>query len=144
MRALRLARVVAEAEALRWRHLLRRQRTRVVLGAIAGIFGLACVAALHVAAGLALMRVLEPLYAVLVVAGVDLVIAAALGALAARDVPGAVEREALQLRETAQAEIVEAATATLVLAPVVRALGARKASGLALAAVLLRYLIRRR
>lgn len=144
MRALRLARVVAEAEALRWRHLLRRQRTRVVLGAIAGMFGLACVAALHIAAGLALTRVLEPLYAVLVVAGVDLVIAAALGALAARDVPGAVEREALQLRETAQAEIVEAATATLVLAPMVRALGARKASGFALAAVLIRYLTRRR
>ena len=115
-----------------------------MLGAIAGVFGLSGLIALHVAGGLALVRVLQPLYAVLVVAGVDLLIAVVLGALAARDVPGPVEREALQLRETAQAEIVEAATATLVLAPLVRGLGGRKASTLALAAVLIRYLARRR
>jgi hypothetical protein len=144
MRALRLARIVAEAEALRWRHLLRRQRTRVVLGAIAALFLLAALAALHAAAVLALMRIVAPIYAVLSLAGADFVIAAALGAVAARDAPGPIEREAIQVREIARAEIVNAAAATASLAPLVRSLGARKAYGLALAALTARYLTARR
>jgi hypothetical protein len=144
MRALRLARIVAEAEALRWRHLLRRQRMRVVLGAIAAAFLLACLVAVHAAAVLALMRIAAPLSAVLIVAGVDFVIALVVGSIAARDVPGPIEREAIQVRDIARAEIVDAAAATASIAPLIRSLGARKAYGLALAALTARYLTARR
>lgn len=145
MRSLQLARIAAQAEGLRWRGLLRRQAIRVALGVVAAVFALACLAALHVAAAIALLHQQVPLlYAVLIVAAVDLVIALVLALLAARDVPGPVEREAVQVREAARKQVLEAAALTTLAGPALRLLGARKFYGLALAALTARYLGGRR
>lgn len=108
MRAIRLARVAAQAEALRLRHLLRRQVTRVALAAVAAVFALGALIALHIAGAMALAEHISVIQSVLVVAGADAVVAIVLLAVAARDVPGAVEREALQLRRTAVAQAMDA------------------------------------
>jgi hypothetical protein len=141
MRSLRLARIAAQAELLRLRRFTRRQVVRVILGAIALVFLLACLAALHVAGYFGLRRAdILPVYAALIVAGVDFLIAAVLGLLAARDTPDRVEREALQVRRSAQEQLIEAATMTAVIGPILRSLGTRKVYGLALAALTARYL----
>jgi hypothetical protein len=144
MRSLRLARIAAQAELLRLRRLGRRQAMRAVMGAIALFFLVACLAALHFAIYFALQQVLAPVYAVLIVAGIDLVIAAFFGVLAMRDVPDRVEREALMVRQSAQQQLAEAAAMTAVVGPVLRAIGIRKVYGLALAALTARYLTGRR
>ncbi len=108
MRAIRLARVAAQAEALRLRQLLRRQVTLVALAAFAGVFALGALIALHIAGAGALAEHISVIQSVLVVAGADAVVAIVLLAVAARDVPGAVEREALQLRRTAVAQAMDA------------------------------------
>jgi hypothetical protein len=63
-----------------------------------------------------------PIQAVLIVAGIDVVLAVVLGLLAARDVPGRVEREALQVRVQAIEEAVETVVVVSLLR---RLLGAR-------------------
>jgi len=115
MRSLSLARIAAQAELLRLRHLLRRQAVRVVLGAAAALFLLATLAGLHVAGALALAEHVTTIQAVLIVAAVDAVLAIALGLLAARDAPSAVEREALQVRRAATDQLVETVVLTALL-----------------------------
>ncbi len=144
MRSFRLARIAAQAELLRLRHLLRRQAVRAALGAIALVFLLACLGALHVVSYLALRLRLDALTSAAIVAGADLLLALIFGGLALRDSPGRVEQEALLLRQTAQAQMMEAAAATIILGPVLRLLGVRKLYGLALAALTALYLGRRR
>lgn len=141
MRSLRLARVAAQAELLRLRRLARRQAVRAVCGAIALVFLLACLTALHVAGYLALLRAgIAPLWAVLIVAGFDLAVGLVLLGLAARDVPDRIEREALQVRQAAQQQLAEAAAMTALVGPLLRSLGAKKIYGLTLAALTARYL----
>lgn len=140
MRSLQLVRIAAQAEGLRLRRLARRQVGRAILGATAGVFGLALIACLHVAAVLALTNRVQPLYAVLIVAGVDLLVAGALGLMAAHDSPSRVEREALIVRQNAQTQLMETAATVALVGPVLRRLGGRKVYGLALAALTARYL----
>jgi len=141
MRGLRLARIAAQAELLRLRRMARRQAVRVALGAIALTFLLACLACVHVAGYFGLRRAdIAPVWAVLIVAGVDLLIGLLFLIAAARDSPDPIEREALQVRETAQAQMLEAAAIGAVLGPVLRSLGVRKVYGLVLAALSARYL----
>lgn len=126
MRALRLARVAAQAELLRLQRFARRQAVRAVLGAIALTFLLACLAAVHVAGFFALRRAaVTPAFAALIVAGVDLLIAVIFGLLAARNTPDRVESEALQVRRTAQRELMTAAATAASVAAVLRVLRAR-------------------
>jgi hypothetical protein len=115
VRSYRLARVAAQAELLRLRLLLRRQAVRALLAMAAAVFAAAALVALHVAGAMALAESLSVVQATLVVAGVDALIALILMALAARDTPGAVEREALQLRRRALDEATEAVVLTTLL-----------------------------
>ncbi len=141
MRSLKLAKIAAQAELLRLRRYGDRQIGRAVLGAVALVFLLACVAVLHFAGYFALLRAgIAPVWATLIVAGVDLLLALALGLAALRNKPGRLEREALDVRLAAQHQLMEAAATTAVVAPVLRSLGLRKAYGLALAALTARYL----
>jgi hypothetical protein len=101
MRALRLARIAAEAEGLRLRYTVRRAVVRGVLGVLALGFLLAAVILCHIAVWLWLRRSWEALPATLILAGGDVVLAAVLALLAARSSPGRVEAEALAVRRRA-------------------------------------------
>ncbi|HET9019569.1 MAG TPA: hypothetical protein VFN46_08285 [Acetobacteraceae bacterium] len=141
MRSFKLARVAAQAELLRLRRLVRRQVVRAVLGAIALTFLLICLAALHFAGYFGLLRAgIAPVWATLIVAGVDLLIGLIFLIAAASDTPDKVEREALQVREAAQRQLMETAAASAVVGPLLRSLGARKVYGLVLAALTARFL----
>lgn len=145
MRSLKLARIAAQAELLRLRRYGDRQIARLVLGAIALVFVLAWLGTLHFAGYFALRRAdIAPVWAALIVAGVDLLVALILGIAALRNRPGRLEREALQVRLAAQQQLLEVAATTAVVAPLLRSLGMRKAYGLALAAMTARYLTGRR
>ena len=68
---------------------------RGAIGAVAGVFAIAALAAAHVAIVLALP--FQPIEAVLIVGGGDLVIASVLGLLAMRDQLDAVETQAQEV-----------------------------------------------
>jgi hypothetical protein len=135
VRGLSLARIAAQAESIRLRALLRRQAARALLGALAAVFLLASLVAAHVAGAMALSEHVTTIQAVLIVAGIDLLAAIVLAAFAARDVPGAVEREALTVRRAAVEEAVETALITAALARLVRARSLRDLYEVAAAAL---------
>jgi hypothetical protein len=140
IRSVELAKVAAQAEGLRLRQMTRRNVFRAVFAAIAGIFVLFALAVFHVAGAIALAGHFTALASVLIIAGVDLVIVLVFGLLAARSAPGTVELEALHLRETAQAQLLETVALTSLIGPFLRLVGPRKVYGLALAALTARYL----
>lgn len=105
MRTLELAKVAAAAETLRLRRIVRRQALRAVFGAVAAVFALAALVVLHVVAWQALLLLVSPIQATLIVLAVDVAIAIALGVMAMRDVPDAVEQEAKQIRTQALIEM---------------------------------------
>ena len=105
MRTVELAKVAAAAETLRLRRIVRRQALRAVFGAVAAVFALAALAVLHVVAWQALLLLVTPIQATLIVLAVDVAIAIALGIMAMRDVPDAVEQEAKQIRTQALIEM---------------------------------------
>jgi uncharacterized membrane protein len=101
MRTLELARVAAEAEALRLRLTARRTAIRTALGLVALGFLLGAIIFFHVAAWSWLSTSLNEAAAALIIAGADLVVAAVLALLATRSSAGPVEAEALALRRRA-------------------------------------------
>jgi hypothetical protein len=109
MRALRLARVAAEAEGLRLRERMRRTSMRAAFGIVAMGFLAAAVVFAHVAAWFWLRVAWEGQYAALIVAGADLLLAILLAVLAARSSPGRIELEALAVRRRA----IDSAASTL-------------------------------
>lgn len=111
MRALRLARIAAEAEGLRLRHRTRRAVMRGMLMLIALGFLLGAVIFCHIAAWFWLRFYWAPLGCALILAGADLVLAALLALLAARSSPSRIEIEALAVRQRAMDNI----TSTLAL-----------------------------
>jgi hypothetical protein len=122
VRSLSLARIAAQAEKLHLRHMLRRHATRAALAAVAVVFVLAALVGVHAAGVLALTEHVSTIQALLIVAAIDVVVAVILAVLAARDVPGRIEREALQVRVQA----VEQAVETVVVVSLLRRLlGAR-------------------
>jgi hypothetical protein len=123
MRLFELGRIAAQAEALRWRQLGRRQVARGILAAVGGVFFLGALTAGHVAGAIALLPRFGALYAVLIVGGVDLLIAAICLGLAARDQPSRIETEALAVREEAQAQMAEAAVMSALVLPMLRRAG---------------------
>ena len=135
MRAYRLARIAARAEALRLRHLLRRHVARAAFAAVAAVFALGALIALHIAGAMALAEYLGAIRSVLVVAGADALVALILLAFALRDVPSAVEREALQLRRTATEQAREAVVLVTVLAGLRQVRSFRDLYGVAAAAL---------
>jgi hypothetical protein len=109
MRALRLARIAAEAEGLRFRERARRTATRAAFAIVAMGFLAGAVVFAHLAAWFWLRLAWEARHAALIVAGADLVLAIFLAFLAARSSPGRVELEALAVRRRA----IESAASTL-------------------------------
>ena len=109
MRALRLARVAAEAEGLRLRHRAQRALIRVILASVASGFMLGTLLFCHVAAWFYLRAHWQPPETALILAGADLLLALALVLVAARSTTSRVELEALAVRERA----VESITSTL-------------------------------
>jgi len=105
MRAVELAKVAAAAEALRLRRIAHRQGMRAAFGAGAAVFGIAVFVLLHVVAFYAMVPALSPLAAIVIILGVDLVVAAVLGFLAMSNTPDAIEVEAHQVRQQAVAEM---------------------------------------
>lgn len=123
MRVVQLGKVAAQAEKLRIQSLIGRQIKRAVYAAIAAVFALGLLVALHVAAALAMTPSLGALWATLIVAAFDLVVAGALGGVALFSKPGKIEREALLVREEARAQLGEATVMSMVVGPVMRRAG---------------------
>ncbi len=120
-RALRLAKVAAQAEGLRLRRLAHRTAYRGIYGAVAAVFAIA-----------------------LIVALVDIVLAAIFGVLASRSTPDSVELEATRVRDTARAQLTDALTMTALIGPAMRMAGTRKITSAAVGALAARYMMNRR
>jgi predicted histidine transporter YuiF (NhaC family) len=143
-RSVQLAKVAGQAELLRLRRRGRRIAVRAGFGVVATVFLLGALAAAHVAGAIELSQYVAPVWAVLIIAAIDLVIAIVLGILASRSAPDRIEREAQQVSEEARSQLMELATFTSLIGPALRMLGGRKTYGLALAALTARYLGSRR
>jgi hypothetical protein len=121
MRATNLIRVAAEAEMLRIRHLLKRQGMRAALGLAGVVFIFGVLVFANIAGWQVLRLYVSAISATLVMLGVNLLIAAIFGLLAARSSPNRTEREALEVRRRALQEA-QSSLALGALLPVVGAL----------------------
>ena len=101
MRSISLLRTAAEAELLRLRAMLARQGRRAACGALAAIFTLSVLALAEVAGWQALHFYIAPIWATLILLGINFVIAGVFGAMAAWSSPSNVEREAMRVRQQA-------------------------------------------
>jgi hypothetical protein len=101
MQSINLLRIAAEAELLRLRAMLARQGRRAAFGAIALVFTLGVLILVEMAVWQILSWYVAPISATLILLSLNLVIAAACGALAVWSAPDAVERDALRVRQEA-------------------------------------------
>ena len=101
MRSINLLRLAFDAELLRLRAMMARQGRRAAFAVIALIFTLLVLALAEATGWLALRHCVESIPATLILLGVNLVIAAIFGVLAARSSPGHTEQEALRVRRQA-------------------------------------------
>jgi hypothetical protein len=101
VRSINLLKLALDAEFLRLRAMLSRQSGRAVFGSIALIFALAVLVLAEVAGWQWLHLWVEPIPATLILLGINLVVAAICGLLAARSSPGHAEEEARRLRQQA-------------------------------------------
>jgi hypothetical protein len=104
MRAAKLVRIAAEAEILRIQHMLKRQGMRVAFGLMAAVFAVSVLVLVNIAGWQVLRLYVQPIYATLILLGVNLVMAAIFAVLAARSSPSYAEREALKVRQQALQE----------------------------------------
>ena len=126
MRAVRLLQVAAEAEILRLRYMLRRHGMRAAFAALAVVFGLSVLMLVDVAGWQVLRLYVAPIYATLILLGINLLITLVFVALAARSSVSSPEREALMIRQRALQEVRGSLAFTAVI-PVTRSLlGARR------------------
>jgi hypothetical protein len=128
MRTGNLAKIAAEAEILRIKQMLKRQGIRAGFGLIAAVFVLADLVLIDVVIWQVLRIYVAPIYATLILLGLNLLLAVLFGALAARSSPGQTEREALAIRQRAVGEARSSLTFTA-LVPVAGALFRRRRSG---------------
>ena len=144
MRLFQLLRLAAQAEALRWKRTGRGYAIQAGLGAAAAIFGLMLLLMLHVAALIWLARGRDPAIAALIVAGVDLVLAAILGWLAARHAEDPVAVEAQRVRDDALRQVSDTTARAAMVVPLLRSQSAKKGLvGAALTAAVVGLLARR-
>lgn len=144
MRSFTLLKLAAQAEALRWRRTGRGYAIQAGLAAGAALFLLLLLVMLHAAAALALAKSQGAVTAVLIVAGVDLVIMAILGWLASRGAIDPVAVEAKRVRDEALGQVGDTAARGLMLAPLLRSQSAKKGLvGAAITAGLVGLLTRR-
>jgi|GEM_PF-883932 len=131
MRVIRLLRIAAQAEALRWKRLGRGFAIQAVLAVVAVVFALMLLLMLHVAALVWLSDMLggaklDGVWAALIVAFVDLVIAALLGLLAARRAEDPLAVEAERVRDDALRQVGDQTARAAMLAPLLRSRSAKK------------------
>lgn len=112
------------------------------MGVVAAIFAMCFLATAHFTGWLALVKVVSPLTAALIVLAIDLVIAGIFGLLATRSSPDRVEQEAIMVREQAKQQLAITAATAGAFAPVARMLGLRHVSGLLIGALATRFLAR--
>jgi len=117
VRSINLLRIAAEAELLRLRAMVARQGRRAAFGMVAFIFAIGVLILAEVTGwqALRLYVALAPIAAILILLGVNLVIAAIFGLLAMRSSPGHAEQEALRVRRQA----LDAARGSLTLTAIV-------------------------
>jgi hypothetical protein len=146
MRTTRLARLAAEAEILLIRREIKTAIRRAIYGAVAGVFALFLLGALHVIGYMALRQYggLNPVLSAAVILGVDLVITMIFGLLASGAMKDPVAEEARLLRDQSLAQIKETLTMAAVLKPAGRLLGRKHIYGLVLAGLTARFLGGRR
>ena len=101
MRSVNLLRLALEAETLRLRYLLQRQGRRAAVGLLAAIFGVSVLVLANAVGWQVLSIYVPPIYATLILLGVNFVIAMVLSLLASRSSPSHAEREALRIRREA-------------------------------------------
>ncbi|MBX9701801.1 MAG: phage holin family protein [Acetobacteraceae bacterium] len=143
-RMMRLLRVAAQAEGLRWRRTGRAYAIRAGLGAGALVFALLLVFMLHMALFAWIARGQGPVVAALIVAGLDLVIAGIMGWLAARGGPDPIAVEAEHVRDDALRQVGDQAARAAVILPVVRSASMKKGLvGAALTAAVVGLIARR-
>jgi hypothetical protein len=105
MRAVNLARVAAEAEVLRYKAMVGRQGSRAAMGATAAVFAISVLVLLNVAGWQALLWYVRPIYATLILLGINFVLMAIFGLLAARSGESRAEIDALHIRQKALEEM---------------------------------------
>ncbi|MFL5283976.1 MAG: phage holin family protein [Rhodopila sp.] len=122
MRPVSLARIALEAEGVRLRAMATRIVTHAVYAVIALVFLLGALVFAHIAAWYEIRTGLEltPIATAGILGGIDLLIAIILGLLARRATPSRVEREALQVRQEAVANLRSAINVTQVALPLLR------------------------
>lgn len=101
MRSVNLLNVAFDAEALRMREMAARQGRHAAVAFVALIFALAVLALAEATGWLALRLRFQPIPVALILLGVNLVITAIFGVVAARSSPGHTEQEALRVRRQA-------------------------------------------
>ncbi|MBY0332318.1 MAG: hypothetical protein K2X49_16815 [Acetobacteraceae bacterium] len=139
-----LLRIAAQAEGLRWRRTGRAVAIRAGLGAGALVFGLLLLFMLHMALFAWIADGQGPVAAALIVAGIDLVLAALLGWLAARGGPDPVAVEAEHVRDDALRQVGDQAARAAVILPVLRSGSMKKGLvGAALTAAVVGLISRR-
>jgi hypothetical protein len=125
MRPVRLAQIAAEAETVRWQAFAARTFARLVCACIALVFVIGALTFAHLA-GWYWLRIswgLNFYETALLLGGFDLVVAALLLFIASRSGLSRTEREALEVRKQAVAEMVRMLTLAQLLLPLLRLLG---------------------
>jgi hypothetical protein len=145
MRLFRLLQLAAQAEALRWKRTGRGYAIQAGLGAGAAVFGLMMLAMLHLAAFSAIAQTnLGPVWAALIVAGADLVLAGLLGFLATRGGLDPVAVEAERVRDNALRHLGDQTARAAIIVPMVRSASMKKGLlGAAVTAALVGLIARR-
>lgn len=128
MRTLRLARVAAEAEGLRLRHVAQRLAIRLAMALVALVFLLGMLVFVHIIVWywLRLDHQWTQIWTAVTLGGADLVIAALLLLLAARSSPSRVEEEALEVRNRALRDARSTLAISSLLFPVLRFVAGRR------------------
>jgi hypothetical protein len=118
VRSINLLKVAFDAEVLRMRAMMARQGRRAAFAVVALVFALAVLTLAEMVGWQGLRLRFEAIPATAILLGVNLVIAAIFGVLAARSSPGHTEQEALRVRQQA----LDAARGTLALTVAVPAM----------------------
>ncbi len=101
MRSISLLKLALEAELLRLRAMTARQGRRAVFAVVALVFATVVLALAEAVGWLGLRHRFPSIPATLILLGINLVIVAVFGVLAARSSPGHTEQEALRVRQQA-------------------------------------------
>jgi hypothetical protein len=126
MRPVRLAGIVAEAEMLRLRRMARRFAIDAAFLLISAVFLLAALAMGHVALYLTIVPHEGTLMSVLYLLAGDMVLAVLCASVVFINGPGRIERQALEVRQTARLQLVQSLSFGAMIATATRAIGARQ------------------